>query len=199
MVERICGHQSGNRQIKTLFVSDEVKYTGEQLRPHWTYENFDLEGDSIVAFVGPCEVGPDRMVNLVDLKKGERIYSRRMLHFIVEHFDLDLERTLLRQRLLVCILEEKINHRLRGNVVQRWGDDLFDGGWKLSASVATSTPVSTMIHVGVNVTSEGTPVKTRGLVDYGLDPKELAEAVMDQYTVEMESLRSARCTVRGVK
>ena len=184
--------------MKSKFIAETITYTGDQLRSHWAYENFDIQGDSIVAFVGPCDVAPDKMVDLADRKDRKSIYSEEMLHLIVEHFDLDLEKTLLKQKLLIAILMEKLNHRLKSFVVHRLGDDLFEEDKKLSVSIATLTPVSTMIHVGINVLSRNTPVKTKGLKEYGIDPQELAEAVMNQYMVEMRTLFLARSKVKGV-
>ena len=184
--------------MKSKFISDSISYTGDQLRSHWAYENYDVQGDSIVAFVGPCDVGPEGLVDLADRKQQKIIRSEKMLHFIVEHFDRDLEKTLLRQKLLITILMEKLNRRVKGSLVLRLGDDLFDEDRKLSVSIATLSPVSTLIHTGINVSSKNTPVKTKGLEDYGVDPVELAEAVMNQYMVEMRTLSVARSKVRGV-
>jgi len=185
--------------MKSKFITKEIKYTGAQLSSLWAYTQFGLEGDSIVSFLGPCEVKLKQMVDLKDQRARETIFSRKMLHFIVEHFDTDLEKAVLRQWLLVNILKDKLNHRLEGDVVQRWGNDLFDGEHKLTISVATVTPVSTKIHLGINILSQGTPVKTRGLKDYGIDPQELAEVVMTQYLAEMKIMNLARCKVRGVE
>ena len=38
--------------MKTLFIDNEIKYIGSQLSPHWIYKNFNIQGDSIVAFTG---------------------------------------------------------------------------------------------------------------------------------------------------
>ena len=184
--------------MTSTFISDTITYNGDQLRSHWTYESYDIQGDSIVAFIGPCDVGVDKLVDLADRKEKKTIYSEEMLHFIVEHFDLDLDKTLLRQKLLITVLMEKLNHRLKSTVVHRLGDDLFEEDRKLSVSIATLTLVSTKIHMGINVSSKNTPVKTKGLKDYGIDPQELAEAVMNQYMVEMKTLLVARSKVRGV-
>ena len=131
------------RDVKAKFIADRLTYTGDQLRSHWTYENYEVQGDSIVAFIGPCDVSLDKLVDLADRKECKIIFSEEMLHFIVEHFDLDLEKTLLKQKLLITILMEKLNHRLKHNVVHRLGDDLFDEDKKLSVSIATLSPVST--------------------------------------------------------
>lgn len=185
--------------MKSKFIPDIIPYTGDQLHSHWAYENYDVQGESIVAFIGPCDVRCAKLVDLADRKDQEMIYSEEMLHFIVEHFDLDLEKTILRQKLLVVILMEKLNNRLNKMTVHRLGDDLFEEEKKLSVSIATLTPVSTMIHLGVNIRSEHTPVPTKGLNDYGMDPVELAEAVMNQYMAEMRLLKVARSKVKGVR
>ena len=83
--------------------------------------------------------------------------------------------------------------------MHRLGDDLFEGDRKLSVSIATLTPVSTMIHLGINISSEHTPVPTKGLLEYGVDPVELAEAVMNQYMAELRMLAVARSKVKGVR
>lgn len=184
--------------MNATFIPETMTYTGEQLRSHWAYEHYDVQGDSIIAFIGPCDVGLHHLVDLADRKDQKSIYSEEMLHFIVEHYDLDLEKTILKQKLLVTVLMEKLNNRLERDVVHRLGDDLFDGDKKLSVSIATLTPVSTMIHVGINIRSDHTPVPTKGLKDYGVDPRELAEAVMNQYRAEMRMLTVARSKVKGV-
>ena len=181
------------------FISEPIKYTGEQLQSLWALKQFGLQGDSIVAFIGPCDVSAAAMVDIVDRESGLKIYSPKMLHFIVEHFDMDLEKTVFRQRLLVCLLKDELNRRLGKETIERRGDDLFDGEYKLSVSIATLSPVSTLIHVGVNIETEGTPVLTKGLKDYRIEPKELAGQILQKYVQEMESIKLARCKVKGVK
>ena len=101
--------------IQVKFVEKKIAYTGEQLRSHWAYRSFDLLGDSAVAFVGPCDVRPEFMKDVEDLKAASRIYSEEMLHFIVEHFGCALDMAVLRQRLLMAIMAENLNRRdLRG-------------------------------------------------------------------------------------
>lgn len=184
--------------MKSKFISNEINYTGAQLTSQWAYKSFNLLGDSIVAFIGACDVSLENMVDLEDVKSESKIYSERMLHFIVEHFELDLEKGILRQRLLIAIIEEEVNARVKRQVVRRKGDDLFDGDKKLSVSIATLSPVSTMIHVGLNISSQNTPVKTIGLADYRVDPIDFAKRVMKLYVEEMESMEVARCKVRAV-
>jgi len=184
--------------MKTKFIGRKIDYDGSQLSSHWAYRTCNLLGDSAVAFVGACDVSLDRMVDLSDVKEGASIRSREMLHFIIEHFDQDLEKTILRQRLFAqIVLDELCNHTKRK--IRREGDDLYDGGAKLCVSIATASPVSTLIHFGINISSRGTPVKTRGLNDYRIKPKPFALAVLKNYTAELDSIADARCKVRGVE
>ena len=184
--------------MKWLLTEEEIDYTGEQLRSLWAFSRFGVEGDSIVAFIGAADVREGRLVDLADARAGSHIYSPRMVHFLVEHFDSDLERAVWRQRLLICITKEELEVRVAGLRLKRRGDDLYDGERKLSVSVATISPVSTLIHVGLNVTTEGAPVPACGLDDWGLNAREVAEAVAGAYAAEVEGVRRARVKVRAV-
>lgn len=181
------------------FIEKSIVYTGRQLQSHWIYKNFDILGDAIVAFTGGAKVEKGDLVDLEDEKAGFSIESSEMLHFIVEHFGIDLEIGIHRQRLLMTIICSEINHQLGKNVVERQGDNIYDGKYKVSVSIATSSPVSVVIHEGINVSSTATPVETRGLLDYEISPRPFAEHVMRRYCKEIEEIRIARCKVRGVR
>jgi hypothetical protein len=56
-----------------------------------------------------------------------------------------------------------------------------------------------MIHFAVNIETKRTPVKTVGLNDYKVAPKQFALKVMDAYTEEMQGVKQARCKVYPVK
>lgn len=184
--------------VKTLFVKEKIKYTGKELRSHFAYDRFNLQGDSLLAFCGGCEVTVQDLVDIADIKDNAPIYSEYMLHFIAEFFCGDLEMAILKQRLLMAIIKDEISS-LSGRSLVREGDDIYEGKAKLSVSIATSSPVSFMIHVGVNISSEGTPVETKGLYDYGIDEYKFAESILDSFASEMAGARSARCKVRGVR
>ncbi|OGC79071.1 MAG: hypothetical protein A2145_06510 [candidate division Zixibacteria bacterium RBG_16_40_9] len=172
-------------RLNHLFIPDQIFFNGEQLKEHWAAENYDVVGDSIVAFIGPCQVSPDFLFDIRHRKKKTPIKSELMLHFIAEHFDTDYEKAVLRQKLLIHILKDKLNHRLGGDTLQRWGDDLFDGDAKVTITAVVKTKVSTKIHVGVNISSKNTPVKTKGLQDYNLDAQEVSQVVMNQYRLDI--------------
>lgn len=182
--------------MKYHFEQSAISYTGEQLRSNFAYESFGIVGDSVVAFCGPCDVKKEAMVDIEDLRAGNRIYSENMLHFIVEHHDTDLEKSVLRQFLLANIIQDLLNLKLGALVVKRIHTDLYDEGSKLSISVATATPVSTVIHFGLNISSLNTPVKTKGLADYDIEPTGFADRVMREYTAECDNIDKARCKVK---
>lgn len=181
--------------MKVHLAEERIDYDGAQIHSLWAYRRFGVQGDSIVAFVGGCEVPFANMVDLEDLRARSRIASPLMLHFIVEHFDLDLEKTVLRQRLLAILVKEQLPAG-----VTRDGDDLFVAGGKLSISIATATPVSTKIHFGINIErATDVGVETRSLKDVGTDPLVLARRVMELYVREMAGVLDARTRVRGVE
>ena len=80
--------------MKTYLHEKTFKYDGTQLKSHFAYDSFDIQGDSIVAFLGECNVKLSAMVDLEDVKAKDSIYSENMVHFIVEFFDLNLEKTI---------------------------------------------------------------------------------------------------------
>lgn len=185
-----------NMQIK--FIDNEINYDGSQLRSHFLYETCDLKGDAIASFIGGADVNLSHMVDKEDVAAKSPIFSEKMLHFIVEHFDHDLEKTVLRQRLLMVLMQEELVESLPEEKIIRRGDDLFCRDGKLTVSIATLSPVSTLIHSGINIISRNTPVPTCGLEDLGLSPKAFAWAVMNRYIEEIREINWARCKVRGV-
>ena len=184
--------------MKTKFIENEIKYIGSQLAPHWIYKNFKIQGDAIVAFIGECEVKLTEMVDIEDVINNEPIYSKYMLSFITEQFGVSLTEGVFRQRLLICIIKELLEEK--GIFVVRNGDDLMIDGRKLSVSIATKSITSVLIHTGLNILSEGAPVKASGLTsELGItDVKEFAIEVMKRYSEEIEDIILAGTKVRGV-
>ena len=184
--------------MHTKLIDKEIKYIGSQLAPHWIYKNFKLQGDAIVAFIGECEVALTEMVDIEDVINNEPIYSKSMLSFITEQFNVNLVEGVFRQRLLICIIKELLEER--GIFVVRNGDDLMINGKKLSVSIATKSTTSILIHTGLNILSEGAPVKASGLTsELGItDIKEFALEVMKRYAEELEDINLASTKVRGV-
>ncbi|MDD3853130.1 MAG: DUF366 family protein [Syntrophomonadaceae bacterium] len=182
--------------MKTLMVDYPIKYTGKELTSHWIYRKFQLLGDAVVAFVGEADVPIGNMVDLTDVKEGDFIYSPLMLHFIVEHFNPDLELAIYRQRILISCIKEELE--IFEIPVIRMGDDLFVRQAKLSVSIATVSPTSTLIHTGLNIKTDGTPIKTSGLNQLGInDVPSFANNVMKRYQHELELIYEARCKVRS--
>lgn len=175
----------------------EQAYDGTQLRSHFIAQQTGAFGDAICAFAGPADVPLNHMVDLADVAARAPIFSKKMLHFIVEHFHADLDLMIARQRLLTAIAAEELRQQGVAEV-RRFGDDIFDGDRKVSVSIATSSPVSALIHFALNIESEGTPVPTRGLADYRIEPRGFAAAVMQRYCDELASMTGARCKVRSV-
>ena len=184
--------------MKTQLLEQEIKYEGWQLSPHWIYKNFKIQGDATVAFIGECEVKLTEMVDIEDVINDEPIYSKSMLSFISEQFNVGLVEGVFRQRLLICIIKEaleKIGFKITIN-----GDDLFFDGRKLTVSIATKSINSVLIHTGINIDSTGAPVKASGLTsELGIvDIKELAQEILTKYSDEIDDIVMASTKVRGV-
>ena len=189
--------------MQTRVIADrDISYDGRQLAPHWIYRQFDLLGDAVVAFVGPCRVDLSEMVDLADVKAQAPIYSPRMLHCIAEFFGGDLHLTVYRQRLLIVTAKELLEVET-GRRVTRRGDDLYldraDGTpGKLSVSIATTSATSTLIHTGFNIATAGTPVATVGLDELGVAAPAFAAGLLARYAAEVADIWDARCKVRAV-
>jgi len=184
--------------MKIQILEKEITYDGSQLSPHWIYKNVGLLGNGAVAFCGGCDVPIEKMVDLADVRDNKPIFSRRMLHIIAEFFDADLTRTILYQRLLVALVQQEIIFRTNRPTIVRGGNDLYEDGAKLSVSIATATPVSTLLHFGINISSQGTPVRTKGLEDYSIEPVSFAKAVLESFRDELKTVDEARAKVRPV-
>ena len=175
-----------------IFIDEELEYDGSQLKSLWAYGLFGVKEDSIISFIGPCNVRREHMVDYEDYVSGYTIESPKMLHFIVEHFDdVSLRLIYTRQRLLVSIAKDVIDP-----TVERVGDDLYYNGRKLSVSIATLSPVSAKIHLGINVVA---PKEYVGLSDMGIgeeQAKEIAIEICRRYATEImdieEDLRKTR-------
>ncbi len=189
--------------MQAKYLEERLTYDGTQLHSLWAFRNHDLQGDSIVAFRGPCDVTTDALVDEEDRKQGAAIRSEDMVHFIAEFFHPDLERAVILQRLLILVIRETIEERSATAFLSRQGDDLFalaEEGFnkKLTVSIATASPVSCLIHVGINVTAREAPVPAMGLQDLGIDVDEFVERVLAVFVADVKGIRRARCKVRGV-
>jgi len=180
------------------FITKQITYDGSQITSLWSFRKTGVTDDSIVTFIGPCRISRKNMVDLEDLKTGAKISSPLMLHFIIEYVNPDLTKTILYQRLLTVTIKECLE-KMIGKELTRDGSNLYDGNAKLTISIATHTSVSTKIHFGINIISSGTPVVTKGLQDYRIEPKRFALEVMKRYIEEITDITRDRCKVRGVK
>lgn len=185
------------RRPRYSFLPEKIVYDGTQLRPHWIYRRTGFIGDAVVAFVGGCRVEGKGLVDVRDACSGRVIAAQSMLHFIAEHFTTSIYEVVLLQRLLVfCCLEALHSAGVAG--LRRDGDDIYVGSGKLSVSVATLTPVSALIHLGLNIDKTGCPVRAASLSELKVSPSTLAKQVLKRYVDEVSSVLDAAFTVSPV-
>lgn len=184
-----------------------LEFDGSQLTPLWAYSNVDLQGDSIVAFRGSCSVSKENMVDISDAKSNSIISSPDMIHFLVEYFDCNINEIVLVQRLLVNVAIEALRDSgiYDDSEVEREGDSIFaylpneDERRKLSVSVATVSPLSGLVHLGLNISGQGAPVRAAGLNDIGVDDVDgYAVDVLQRFIEEMKGARLDASKVRPV-
>ncbi len=189
--------------MKSRFVDSNENYDGSQLVSLRNYLKHEMLGDSVVAWVGPCEVEGDHMVDGEDLLAGSEIRGEKMLHFIVELFDSTLFAAVGIQRLMAAIVKDALMlmslEKLLICDLRREGDDIFVADKKFSISIATQSPTSSLIHFAVNVVNRGTPVPTISLEEFGLDAQAFALEVMQRLTTEVETIREATRKVKWVR
>lgn len=184
--------------MQTIWIDERLKYDGSQLAPLYNYLKHGALGDSIVGWRGACNVTDQHMIDGEDLRKRAIIAGDDMLHFVMELFQFPLSSAVALQRLMGEILILKINKYAQRTLgLKRTGDDLYLQNKKLNISIATCSQTSSLIHYGVNIANEGTPVETCALGDFGItDPKVFAEEFMEACKAEVLSLKRAMVKVR---
>jgi hypothetical protein len=143
------------------FIEERLPYLGPELRPHFILSKWRIEGSTLVAFRGPCEVKTDHLVDWEDRLQNDFIRAREMVHFLGEFFGITLKEGIWIQRLVVSEILSGLLRR--GLDARRDGDDLFVNEKKLSVSIVTVSPVSVLLHLGINIDPEGAPVAAIGL------------------------------------
>jgi len=183
--------------VELLVIKDRrIDYDGSAIRSHWAYRNFGILGNSLVVFRGKCDVKVEEMIDIEDLRQKKEIKSDDMVHYIIEIFD--FPNVLLAsalQKLFIAKLCELLGEY--GIKTSRKGDDIYVDGRKLSISIATVSPVSIKIHIGINVEAKGIPegVNAIGLEELGiLDIQEFMEksgkALVEEFVkVKKDSLK----------
>ncbi|KHD89625.1 MAG: hypothetical protein OM95_02560 [Bdellovibrio sp. ArHS] len=187
--------------MKTLFIERKFPYDGTQLHSLFAYLEHKVLGPSIVSWQGPCSISFEHMVDGEDLLEQAQIKGDEMLHFIIEVFDRDLFSGVALQRMFAAIAKDYLQSNsavLKNASLVRDGDDIYWEDRKLSISIATKSPVSVMVHFAMNVTNQGTPVKTLSLQDLQMEPRQVAEALMVKFQKEFTSIVTATQKVRPV-
>lgn len=183
--------------MKSMWIGKKEKYDGSQLAPLRSYLKFNLLGDSVISWLGPCDVSVENMLDGEDLIAKEKICSDMMLHFAFEIFGQNLATGVFLQRLFASICKDEIEKQ-SGVSLLRKGDDLYFKNKKLSISIAAPSVNSVLVHFAMNVTTDGTPVPTCCLEDFKIDAKSLAKILMDKVTKEYVSIKEATMKVRSL-
>lgn len=196
--------------MKHLKLEDNICYNGGQIEPSWAFKTFGIKDSSIVSWIGPMEIEPEHLIDFEDV--GMEIKGDMMMHFIIEHFDVqpaDIKLCYHRQRIFVMIVKDCLGEI--GVKTTRNGDDLYfkkqnqegDVMGKLSVSIATCSTSSMKIHFAINLTEDGTPddVETAGLMEVNADLlkenlHDVADGICKTYIDEISSVEMDICKTK---
>lgn len=191
----------GYETMKYKKLEESISYDGHQIEPFWAFKELEVKGSSIISWIGSMNIQPAKIIDYEDV--GLEIKSDEMVHFIIEHFDVqpaDIKTCYHRQRMLVMITKDILNDF--NIITSRKGDDLYFEGKKLSVSIATCSNSSMKIHFGMNITNKGTPddVETIGLTECNdfedEDIQKLVDKISETYINEIESIEEDICKTK---
>jgi len=196
--------------MKHLRLKESTCYNGSQIEPMWAFRKFRIKESSIVSWIGPMDIGKDHLVDFEDV--GLEIKGDKMLHFIIEQFDVqpaDLNLCYHRQRIFVMIIKDMLNNL--GIKTYRNGDDLYfpkpsiNGklNGKLSVSIATCSVSSMKIHFALNLVESGTPdnIETAGLMEpyIGIGMSEIQKFIDDICEIYINEILSIKMDITKTK
>ena len=188
-------------------ILDPMDYDGSQLHHAFAYEQKGVLGDSIVSFIGAANV-KDHLVDLEDSLKNDFISSKKMLHFIIEIFNISITESVLWQRVLVKEILDvlRVSGRAAPTQFYRKGDDIMITlsplncnemivPRKMSVSIATLSRFSGLVHLGLNIdVGESCPVPALGLYYLGYNDIEIEKfqrTVLTNFINEFNSIKKA--------
>ena len=184
----------------TKWLEHKELYDGSQLQPLTNYLKHGLMGDSLTCWVGPCDVQPEHMIDGEDLREKALIQSDQMLHLVIELFHQSLQSAIFLQRLIGELVIKTLREQGEAEKalqLERRGDDLYWGEKKLNVSIATLSRNSVLLHFGINVTNEGTPVSTCALSDFAIEqPASFAQSLCEKIHQEVEGQKRAYCKIK---
>lgn len=185
--------------MKKLWINKNITYNGSQLHSHFAYLNYRILGNSIISWAGSCKLTSQYIVDGEDLINNCKIEADKMLHFIIEIFPQNFFYIVSIQRLFCCLIMEFLQKNIKEEIhlknLIRKGDDIYIKNKKLSISIATVSPCSSLIHFGINILNKGTPVPTISLDCLNINYKKLSLEIMNKFILEIESI--TKCTQKS--
>jgi hypothetical protein len=163
------------------------------------YLEYGLLGNSIVSWIGACDVSLQHMIDGEDVRLKETIAADEMVHFVLELFDVNLKSGVLLQRLMAEIVKTYLSQKSQNPKAKnlfRSGDDLFFEKQKLNISIATASHQSCLIHFAVNSLPTGAPVPILSLEELAVQPVEFAQEILKLWSSELVDVLEATYKVR---
>ena len=139
--------------------TEQIVYKGSQLAPMFAY-NKSAGTANVVFFRGPMVLDTADMVDAEDVVANDFIRSQDAINIIAELPFVDLVGGVALQRIMIRKIADYLQTLSESNLLW-WdiqGDDIkFKSQGadykKLSVSIATKSPASVLIHIGLNITA----------------------------------------------
>ncbi|MCX7675623.1 MAG: DUF366 family protein [Bdellovibrionaceae bacterium] len=177
--------------LETKFLSAVCEvYDGSQLEVGRNFRQHGLLGSSVIAWIGPCDVAREHMIDGEDWREKKAIQADKMLHFVGELFHVDIVAGILLTRLMASQLAEIVKGigDSRGSFIRK-GDDVYSSdGKKLNVSIVTQKGHRVLFHFGINVGAQGAPVPVLGLEDLGISAPQFAAQMLYWVKAEWEDI-----------
>ena len=177
--------------LETKFLSEVCEqYDGSQLQVGRNFRQYGVQASSVIAWIGPCDVALEHMIDGQDWRERKAIRAQKMLHFVGELFHVEIIGGILLTRLMASYLIEMVSRYSCSNLLLiRQGDDVYSvDGKKMNVSIVTQRERRVLFHFGINVNSQQTPVPVLSLEDLNIPPVPFAEEMLHWLKREWEDV-----------
>jgi hypothetical protein len=163
------------RKIKSYFINKNTNFNIANLNSRFLKENFSIEQDAILGFVGP---------EIIILPSSfKKVITKNRLHFIIKHNNISITETNLIKLLFGSIIKEAI-----GLDCERKGSEIFWQSNKLGTCEKTIHEDVSLIHFKLFLYPETYIDNIIGLLDIITAPKIFAIDVMNTYISEIRNV-----------
>lgn len=167
--------------IKNYFIDYPTEYDLSYLKSGWAKKNFNIEADSILAFLGPLKGNAKSSIPATQLAYFSE--AEKVLHLVTEHRRLSKREMILRRHIFLEIISKSI-----GNESSIVDNNIVVFNQQLSISHLASNLRASMFHIAILISNDDNCSDFLSLSQLDLNPKHFAIAVMQKYCTAINTL-----------